>query len=374
MDYKERIKLYAKIEQYRGRPLIVYATSTRYGASASMASDAVRLLIDQIDTLSNGDAVDVLIHSSGGDGLTAWKLMSVLRERFSKISVLVPYMAFSAATMFALGADEIIMHPHASLGPIDPQIQAKGPDGQLRAFAYEDVGAFLSFLEKDVKITEQAHFSSIVDKLFSCVDPLTVGAARRASELAISIGERLLSTHMTADADKDRIPRIARELAKSFFAHGDAVSRTRARQLGLQLADDDAQLEQLLWDAYCGIESAMELREQFKPDLHFMADPQALTTIAPMAPVILPPNTPPQLLQNVWTNVANQAIAAAQGPAHQVPFDLLLAVVESARAVAEARKAGYITAIRLPDSIQFTITETKAGWLRYKLEEGEANA
>jgi ClpP class serine protease len=48
-----------------------------------------------------------MIHSTGGDALAAWKLMSVLRERFQHVSVLVPYMAFSAATIFALGADEI---------------------------------------------------------------------------------------------------------------------------------------------------------------------------------------------------------------------------------------------------------------------------
>ena len=72
--------------------------------------------------------------------------MSLLRERFKSVSVLVPYMAFSAATIFSLGADEIVMHPHASLGPIDPQIQMRQADGTMRVFAYEDVGAFLRFL------------------------------------------------------------------------------------------------------------------------------------------------------------------------------------------------------------------------------------
>src|SRR5690348_11090599 len=123
MEIAERVQRYAAIEAYRKRPLIVYATSTRAGLQAMMAGDAVREFIDQLDVLKEHQAVDVLIHSTGGDALAAWKLMSVLRERFEKVSVLVPYMAFSAATVFAMGADEIVMHPHASLGPIDPQIQ-----------------------------------------------------------------------------------------------------------------------------------------------------------------------------------------------------------------------------------------------------------
>jgi ClpP class serine protease len=86
-----------------------------------MAPDAVREFIYQIDAIKETKQIDVLLHSTGGDGLTAWKLMSILRERFDALSVLIPFMAFSAATLFALGADEIIMHPHASLDPIDSQ-------------------------------------------------------------------------------------------------------------------------------------------------------------------------------------------------------------------------------------------------------------
>jgi len=371
VGHEERLPHYAAIESYRKRPLIVYGTSTRPGINASMASDVVRELIEQLDLIpAEQKAIDVLIHSSGGDGLAAWKLMSVLRERFEKVAVLVPFMAFSAATMFALGADEIVMHPHASLGPIDPQIAAKGPDGQMREFAYEDVGAFLRFIETDVKLTEQQHYSSIVDKLFACVDPLTVGAARRASELGISIGERLLATHMD---DRERVAKIARDLSKSFFAHGDAVSRTRARELGLQIAKDDRELERLIWKAFEGIETSMELRDAFSPQLVFMADAAGAESLVPPAPANLPPDTPPQLQEAVWNNIGQAAINAAnQGRSPRVQYSLLLAVVESVRHVAEARVDGYLTAVRLLDGIKFFRTDTKAGWLRYPIAANQA--
>jgi hypothetical protein len=210
MELAARRVRYQAIEDYRKRPLIVYATSTRQGVQAVMAGDAVREFIDQIDAIAlDKKSVDVLVHSTGGDALAAWKLMSLLRERFDKVSVLVPFTAFSAATLFALGADEIVMHPHASLGPIDPQVTMRQPDGTARQFAYEDVGAFLRFLSSEVKVTEQVHIAAVIEKLFSVVDPLNVGGAKRASELSSSIGERLLLTHM-----KDRVK--ARQIAEGF--------------------------------------------------------------------------------------------------------------------------------------------------------------
>jgi hypothetical protein len=172
MALSSRQNCYTAIEQYRQRPLVVYATSTRVGVPAMMAGDAVREFIDQIDSIADGETVDVLIHSTGGDGLTAWKLISLLRERFKDIAVLVPNMAFSAATMFALGANKIYMHPHASLGPIDPQITIKMPDGSQGTFSYEDVGSFLRFLVDDVGITDQAPMASAIGRLFERVDPI----------------------------------------------------------------------------------------------------------------------------------------------------------------------------------------------------------
>src|SRR5690349_11990236 len=147
--------------------MIVYATSTRQGLNAQMAGDAIREFIDQIDAIpSSVEEVDLLISSLGGDPLTAWRIMSLLRGRFRRVGALVPFNAFSAATLLALGADEIVLHPHASLGPIDPQIRTID-NGQQVQFAYEDVGAFLKFLTDDVGLTEQSYIAPILDKLFS---------------------------------------------------------------------------------------------------------------------------------------------------------------------------------------------------------------
>ncbi len=363
MDLAARITRYAAIEQYRQRPLIAYATSTRMGVPAQMSGDTQREFIDQIDAIpADQTRVDVLLHSSGGDGLAAWKLMSLLRERFTEVGVLVPFMAFSAATIFALGANEIVMHPHSSLGPIDPQITIPQPDGTVRGFAYEDVGAFLRFLSDDAKITEQAYISAVIERLFSVTDPINVGAAKRASELSSSIGERLLKMHMTGE-DRVLAQQIADNLNKSFFAHGDAVSRQRARELRLKVAAENAQLEELLWQAYLGIESYMELRVPFNPLQAYLADPAAAASLAPVAPLNLPPNTPPQVAQQFWNLAGQQALQNATNPAVELPYNIVNAMVESTRRASEFRTQGNMYGFRtLTGQIQLIATDTVSRW------------
>jgi hypothetical protein len=365
MELAGRRVRYQAIESYRKRPLIVYATSTRPGVVARMAGDAVREFIDQIDALPDAAKVDILVHSTGGDALTAWKLISILRERFENVAVLVPFMAFSAATLFALGADEIVMHPHASLGPIDPQISMPQPDGSRREFSYEDVGAFLRFLGTEVKISEQVHIAAVIEKLFSVVDPVNVGAAKRASELSSSVGERLLLMHMTGSEDKARARQIAENLNKSFFAHGDAVSRTRAEEIQLKIAPKDPKLEKLLWEAYLGLESYMELRNPFIPLQHYLREPKGEAALRPTAPLVLPPNTPLQLAQQAWGAAMQQAMQASANAAVEVEYELVNAVLESTRVASECRTAGRLTAFRnINGEIQLAGTDRDSGWRR----------
>ena len=361
--------MYQAIENYRGRPLIVYVTSTRQGVPANMAGDAVREFIDQIDSTAESSEVDIMVHSSGGDALTAWKLMSILRERFEKVYVLVPYMAFSAATLFALGANEIVMHPYASLGPIDPQITIADPNGSLRNFAYEDVGAFLRFLSNDVKISEQVHISAIIEKLFSVVDPVNVGGAKRASELSSSVGERLLLLHMTEAEEKSKAHEIAENLNKSFFAHGDAVSRSRAIELDLRIAERDEKLEKLIWDAYLGVENYLALRQPFEPLQHFLKDPDGAQALQSIPPLQLPPNTPAHIVQNIWQNIVEQAVQNLGAGPVEVDFIIVDAIIESARVASESRNVGKLRLISNPDGEPDIVPIfTDRGWKKMNIE------
>ena len=123
MSYQTRKTLFEQIENSRQRPLISYVTSIRRNLSGNMAGDSIDQIIAQIQKIpEDKKEIDFLIISNGGDPITALRIISILRERFNKISVLLPYVAYSAATILSLGADEIIMHPYSNLGPVDPQL------------------------------------------------------------------------------------------------------------------------------------------------------------------------------------------------------------------------------------------------------------
>jgi len=161
MSYTERVEIYKQIEEMRKRPLISYITSSRPDASAQMASDVIPEFATQILSVPDDKKeIDLLIVSMGGDPTVAWRVITMLRERFEKIGVLLPYAAFSAATLLSLGADEIIMHPFANLGPVDPQLsyskRIPGKEGPQSAdtirFSPEDLKHFLEFARSDVGI------------------------------------------------------------------------------------------------------------------------------------------------------------------------------------------------------------------------------
>ena len=159
MTFSDRLAYFKKLESLRERPLITYVTSVRRGAEGSMAKDAVPELLDQLQALEPAtEALDLLLVSDGGDPTVAWSIVSLIRERVKEFAVLVPQAAYSAATLIALGADEIVMHPNGNLGPVDPQIRTirrseSGNEEQLQ-FGAEDLNSFLRFTKDTVGRTD----------------------------------------------------------------------------------------------------------------------------------------------------------------------------------------------------------------------------
>ena len=223
MPYLDRLKIYKRIQEERERPLLVYMTSNRHGASASMASDVVPPFLDQLEELNANsgklDAIDFLIVSNGGDPTVAWRLMSLLRERYSSVAALVPQAAFSAATLLTLGADEIIMHPNSNLGPVDPQI-TKAPsrtDNGVR-FGHEDFMPLLDLVD-DKGLPDDAKANLFLEFCRE-TGPLAVGVSARSSKLSLSMSQQMLMMHMK---EEKKAKRIAEKLTKEFFHHGYPV-------------------------------------------------------------------------------------------------------------------------------------------------------
>lgn len=262
-----RVKLYKKLEELRGNPLIVYVTSIRPGVNAQMGGDAVSEIVRQLNEIpKEKKEIDFLIISNGGDPISSLRIINVLRERFDKVNVLVPYVAYSAATLLALGADEIIMHPYSNLGPVDPQmIQSQQlPNGQIvtKAFAAEDLKNYFKFVKEDVGITDQNALSNAFNLLSNEISPTAIGAAKRSSQLSISLSEKLLAYHMS---DNNKASTISKSLMTSFYHHGYAVSRKEAKKIGLNVVDPSEEIEDILWQIWQDFEKEMKATKTFIP-------------------------------------------------------------------------------------------------------------
>lgn len=125
--YELRRTCYQEIELLRGRPLLVYAVKfplppVQPQPPISIDLDDLDGFTDLVDSASDGNEVDVLLHSPGGSPEATERIVLLLRSYFNHVTFLIPHSAYSAATMLALSGDQIILNPGASLGPIDPQI------------------------------------------------------------------------------------------------------------------------------------------------------------------------------------------------------------------------------------------------------------
>src|SRR2546428_11136543 len=69
--------------------------------------------------------IDVLLYSTGGHTLAAWGLANLVREYCNEVAVLIPHRALSAATLFTLSANEIIMSRLGQLTHGSPKFGGK---------------------------------------------------------------------------------------------------------------------------------------------------------------------------------------------------------------------------------------------------------
>ena len=123
------------------------------------------LLEELIFDCDPGKPLHVLLSSPGGDGETAIRMVRSMQTRCSELTVLVPDMAKSAATLLCLGADKIMMGPAGDLGPVDPQFQI---DGRALASAKEIVAAIDEAERRSRRVLKLSRFSRTYSATSTC--------------------------------------------------------------------------------------------------------------------------------------------------------------------------------------------------------------
>jgi hypothetical protein len=108
-----------------GRPAVLYASGWMsglvQGPDTSIGLPDMQGLMEVFQGVPGPD-LDLILHSPGGDASATASLVHYMRSKYSNVRVFIPLAAMSAATMWALAADEIVMGKHSQMGPIDPQL------------------------------------------------------------------------------------------------------------------------------------------------------------------------------------------------------------------------------------------------------------
>lgn len=211
--------------------------------NGAICSNDVQAMYEVIRAASPERHITLFVKSDGGDGQSALRIIHLLRQRARKLTVLTPLSCASAATMLALGADEIQMGPLAFLTPIDTSLEhALGPvdaRNEISFVGQDEVQRIISLWEKHSRSTDVNPFQEI----FKYVHPLVLGSVDRATSLSIRLCTEILRYHIEDDTEAQR---IATALNSDYPAHEYPITPREARRLGLKVLELDDTLNALL--------------------------------------------------------------------------------------------------------------------------------
>jgi ClpP class serine protease len=154
--------------------------------------------------------LDIVLHTPGGLVLAATQIARAVRGHKGKVTVFVPHYAMSGGTLIALAADEIVMSPHAVLGPVDPQVGQYPAASLLKAVAKKPV-------------------AEVEDQTLVMADV----AEKAIVQVRASVRE-LLSRSVSAE----KAEKLAELLSTGTWTHDYAITVDEAQRLGLKVRSD----------------------------------------------------------------------------------------------------------------------------------------
>ncbi len=154
--------------------------------------------------------VDLILHTPGGLVLASLQIARAIKKHRGKVTVFVPFYAMSGGTLIALAADEIVMGPHAVLGPVDPQLNGM-PAASI------------------VKARKEKNVDSLEDRTLILADV----AEKAIEQVRESVRELMEGTYPEDVRDK-----VADLLSQGVWTHDHPISFEEAKALGLNVSHE----------------------------------------------------------------------------------------------------------------------------------------
>ena len=156
---------------------LTYWTST----SGSVCDNDVMALHEVLREIGPQDTITLFVKSDGGSGMASLRMVHLLRSSCKRLVVLAPLNCASAATMFALGADEIGMGPLSYLTAVDTSLEHElspvDHTNNLVAVSNDEVDRVIK-LWRDATHVEGRNITPY-QELYKYIHPLVIGALDR---------------------------------------------------------------------------------------------------------------------------------------------------------------------------------------------------
>jgi hypothetical protein len=280
MARAQRKKQIEELERLRGnRRVIVYVTGDRQpNLGTQIAGDVFPLIYELLSKMGHIPELDLFIYSTGGQTMTAWGLINLLREFADSLTVLIPFRALSTATLIALGANEIVMSRLGQLSPVDPSVntpfnppapqQPGAPQGFLPV-SVEDVRGFLDLAqapEGGGGLKSEDAMGDVFARLATDVRPMALGNVYRAKEQIKMLTEKLLKLHIP-ESEHDRVAPIVETFTRKLFSHDYLIGRKEAKTIiGREVVDASPEAEKAMMALFASYAEDMELSTIFNAE------------------------------------------------------------------------------------------------------------
>lgn len=266
----DRLDLYKNLETKRNSKLLVYVTSHRQGMETSIGSDVLPWFTEHLDIIEDSERISLYLITNGGDTLTAWSLVNLIRSFCEKFEVIIPFNCFSSGTLISLGADSLLMTKQATLGPIDPSTNSPfnpvlNGTNQRLPVSVEFVNAYIEMAKNEFGITDQGNMTEILLKLSDKIHPLALGQVYRSRQQIQMLAKKLMSwQHLDEETEK----KIISFLCSESGSHDYAIRRKEARNsLGLNIEKPDQETYKLIKAIYDDISSELEFSNPYNPEI-----------------------------------------------------------------------------------------------------------
>jgi hypothetical protein len=176
------------------------------------------------------------------------------------------------------------MTKQATLGPIDPstnglmnpQVAINGQNIRVPV-SVEHVNGYLDMARKDLGISDKSLLKDIFLKLTEHLHPLSLGDVHKARSQIQMLAEKLLKYHKI---DRRNVSKVISFLCSKSGSHDYTIYRKEAKEdLGLNIEKPDDELYGLIKGIYQDIESELELRNPYNPNIILASSNPATYTL-----------------------------------------------------------------------------------------------